>query len=171
MRILGGRQFRRSLSWASLSPGRLRARVIAVVLIVLPLVTACSLAKKPRAWFGGDLPFDVTIVHDANENTPIAVDLIVVYDKGVLDQLVKLKASDWFAGREQFLKDHHDVKPVHWEWIPNQVVPKQTIEYGIGAQKVILFADYASDGAHREVRDPHQPFHLLLGTLDLKATP
>lgn len=143
---------------------------MAVALIVLSVAAGCSFPTKVRSMFGGELPFFVTVAPDANENSAVAVDVVVVYNKMVLDQLMKLKASEWFAGKSQFLNDHRDDIAVRgWEWIPNQVVPQQSIEYRAGAQKVVLFADYASDGVHRAAIDPQQSFHLVLDALDLNV--
>jgi len=54
-----------------------------------------------------------------------------------------------------------------WEWTPGQEIPKQTITYHAGAKKVVLFADYQTDGEHRATVDPQQPFRLVLGERDL----
>jgi type VI secretion system protein len=167
----GGRLFRRPLSLASLSPVSRRVLSMAVALIVLS-VSGCSFPTKVRSMFGGELPFYVTVASDANENRAVAVDAVVVYNKTVLDQLMKLKASEWFEAKKQFRNDHGDAIHVReWEWIPNQVVPEQTIEYRAGAQKVVLFAVYATDGVHRLAVDPQQSFLLVLDRLDLEVKP
>jgi len=75
------------------------------VLIALGAVS-CSAVSSARSMFGGALPFHVTIAPDANENSAIAVDLVVVYDAKLADELLKLPAAKWFAGKEQFARDH-----------------------------------------------------------------
>ncbi len=132
-------------------------------------LTSCGVTTKVRSAFGGDLPFRVTVAPDANENSAVAVDLVVVCDTKVLDQLLKLKATEWFARKQQFLNDYSDALAVKgWEWIPNQVVDEQFVPYRSGARKVVLFADYHTDGEHRASVDPQQPFHLVLGPMDLQ---
>jgi type VI secretion system protein len=131
-------------------------------------VTSCGVTTKIRSAFGGELPFRVTVAPDANENSAIAVDVLVVYDAKVLDQLMKLRASEWFARKQQFLNDYSEEVTVRgWEWVPSQVVEEQSIAYRSGARKVVLFADYHTEGDHRASVDPQQFFHLMLGPLDM----
>ena len=136
-------------------------------LIPLCLVLSCGAATATRSMFGGSLPFQVTVAPDANENSAIAVDLVVLYDAKLVEQLLKLKASDWFKQKNQFVRDHPNQVAVHgWEWVPSQAVKPQTISYGSGARKVVLFADYVSEGDHRATVDPQQSFRLLLQKID-----
>jgi hypothetical protein len=132
----------------------------------------CSMPTKVRSMFGGGTEFRVNIAPNANENSAVAVDALVVYDAKVLDLLLKTKASDWFAKKQQFLSDYRDAIDIKsWEWIPSQAVPKQSLEYHAGAKKVLVFADYATAGDHRAAVDPQQTFTLFLDTLDMKVTP
>ncbi|MEA2237466.1 MAG: type secretion system protein [Thermoanaerobaculia bacterium] len=120
--------------------------------------------------FGGRLPFKVTVAPDANENSAVAVDLVVVYDSKVADDLLKLPASDWFARKQQFVKDNPRKVAVHgWEWVPGQRVDDKAVSYEAGAKKIVLFANYATEGVHRRALDPQQPFHLTLGAIDFDA--
>jgi type VI secretion system protein len=154
------------------SKDRLLAFVIGIavrgmLLITLGLTISCGVASATRSMFGGSLPFNVTIAPDANENSAVAVDLVVVYDSKLVEQLLKKKAADWFKEKEQFLKDHPNQVDIHpWEWVPSQGVGELTVPYRAGARKVLLFADYSTDGDHRWVVDPQQRFNLLLGNVD-----
>jgi len=169
MMLNGERLFSLLLPGGGHSPRKYDRGVLVIFLLPL-LVSACSVTTKVRSMFGGDIPFYVTVSSDANENSAVAVDLIVVYDKNVLEQLMKLRAAEWFAQKRQFMNDHRgDVDVQGWEWIPSQVVAPQSIAYRSGARKVVVFADYASDGVHRAAVDPQQSFHLLLDTLDLNV--
>lgn len=137
------------------------------------LMFACGVASATRSMFGGTLPFGVTVESDANENSAVAVDLLVVYDTKLVDQLLQLTAADWFRKqRTQFLKDHPNQVDLHsWEWVPSQEFRKLSVSYQAGARKIVLFADYGTDGAHRCVVDPQQPFDLVLGSADVTAEP
>jgi hypothetical protein len=128
----------------------------------------CSSVKKVRTLFGGMLPMQVEVAKDVNERSPVAVDLLVVYDAKLVEELLKVPSTGWFAGREQYLKDHAKAISVQsWEWVPGQPVEPVTIEYRIGARKVILFADYRTAGEHRLAIEPQQPFRLVLRANDL----
>jgi type VI secretion system protein len=120
--------------------------------------------------FGGMLPVEVRVAPDVNGDSPVAVDLVVVYDQKVADSLLKLPSSEWFSKREQFVKDYpKELALQSWEWVPGQTVDPLTISYHLGARKVILFADYRTDGEHRATVDPQQPFRLVLGANDLSV--
>jgi len=162
-----GERFHRPLCPSGFSSPKNRLGV--TLLAVLTLVaSACSLPTKVRSMFGGELPFNVTLASDANENSAVAVDAVVVYDKNVLEQLMKVPAAEWFKKKDQFVNDHRgNITVQQWEWTPSQLVPQQTVIYRAGAQKVLLYADYASDGDHRAVVDPQQRFVLVLNKLNL----
>lgn len=120
--------------------------------------------------FGGQLPFEVVIASDANEDSPVAVDLVFVYDKKLLDTLLKTPAVDWFAKREQFIKDYGNALAVEkWEWVPGQQIEPISVSYRPGARRVVLFADYLSEGDHRATADPQEPFRLVLGARDFSV--
>jgi type VI secretion system protein len=128
---------------------------------------SCS---STRSMFGGRLPFQVTVDPDANENSAVAVDLVVVYDAKLVDKLLELSASAWFLQKNQLVKDHPRQIDIHkWEWVPGQSVKGKSVTYESGAKKIVLFANYVTEGEHRRVIDPQRPFHLTLGALDLEV--
>jgi type VI secretion system protein len=134
---------------------------------VLWLMLSCS---STRSMFGGRLPFQVTVDPDANENSAVAVDLVVVYDAKLVDKLLELSASAWFLQKNQLVKDHPRQIDIHkWEWVPGQSVKGKSVTYESGAKKIVLFANYVTEGEHRRVIDPQRPFHLTLGALDLEV--
>ena len=127
----------------------------------------CGAASAARTMFGGRVPFHVTIAGDANDNSAVAVDLVVVYDGRLIDSLLKLRAADWFRQKRQFVKDHPGQLDVHgWEWVPSQGVGELSVSYQAGARKLVLFADYGTEGDHRALLDPQRPFKLVLGNID-----
>jgi type VI secretion system protein len=122
--------------------------------------------------FGGSLPVEVTVASDVNQQSPIAVDLLVVYERPVLEALRELTAKDWFEQREQLRRDHPGAfEAWSWEWVPGQDVPTQELHYGVGAKAGIVFADYFTPGSHRAVLDPHRPIRLALGRDDFVVAP
>jgi type VI secretion system protein len=150
------------------SPIRDFASLLTVVLGCLLFLSACSTGQKVRGMFGGQLPVQVTVQPGANDNSAIAVDMVVVYDQKLLDDLMKMPASDWFSKRPQMIKDFGNSLSVSgWEWIPGQAVAPFAIPYHSGARKIVLFADYRTQGEHRAAVDPQQTFHLVLGESDL----
>lgn len=113
--------------------------------------------------FGGTLPVEITVAPDANLQSPIAVELVVVYDRPLLDQLRELTARQWFERRDDLRRDYpQSFVSWSWEWVPSQAVPEQVLRYEVGAKAGIVFADYVTPGSHRAVVDPHQPLRLAL---------
>ena len=126
------------------------------------VLAACSVTKKVTSAFGGQLPVQVQIADDANEDSPIAFDTVIVYDKDLVEALLKMSANDWFAKKKQFIADHQsDVAVQSWEWVPGQIVEPLSIDYRPGAKKVVLFAYYQTEGDHRAVIQPRQPAKIV----------
>ena len=118
--------------------------------------------------FGGQIPIQVTVSPQANEESPVAVDLVVVYDEKLLGKLLEMPAATWFIQRPQILRDYADALTLEGrEWVPGQEVSPLVIPYRAGARRVLVFADYGTEGDHRAAVDPQQPFRLILGERDL----
>ena len=139
------------------------------LLLVVLLGSSCSVGRKVRSAFGGQLPVQVTVMPDINDNSPVAVDLLIIYDEKLVDELLKMPATEWFAKKKQYLADHPAVLVRGWEWVPGQLVEPFKIEYRPGARNVVLYADYHTEGEHRAVVAPPKPFRLLLGERDLSV--
>jgi len=149
--------------------GPARASCALVAFSCLFLLLSCSVGKKVRRAFGGSLPIEVTVHDDINDQSPVAVDLLIVYDDKIVDDLLKIPAADWFVKKKQFIADHPSVIVQGWEWVPGQVVDPFKIEYRPGARNVVLYADYHSEGDHRAVVGSPKPFRLVLGERDLSV--
>lgn len=138
--------------------------------------SACLLPDKLPSYFGGHVRMQVFVAQDLNLESPVAVELLVVYDKKLLKSLEQMTASQWFAKREQFLKDHSGKKKKaldhwKWEWVPGQVVPEQERPYQVGVAGGVVFANYFTPGEHRASFDPFEPFLLNLQDSDFTVEP
>jgi len=135
-------------------------------------VTSCGLPKRTRNLFGGNLLMEVSVSPELNGNTPAAVDVLVVYDKDLLKQLMELSARDWFEQREQILRDNPKrAGSWSWEWVPGQEVGQLTLEFNLGSAGGLIFADYLTPGEHRLAFDPHEHFRLTLGAASFSVSP
>ncbi len=134
------------------------------VLFLLPLLlAACGVVARTKTLFGGRLPIEVSVAEAANENSPVACDLLILYKDKLLEDVLEKTAREWFSGgREQFLRDQPQGYDIHsWEWVPGH---RETllVSLGPGASDGIVFADYFSDGQHRMRIDPRRPIRLVL---------
>jgi type VI secretion system protein len=121
------------------------------VLAALLLSTACAHAGR-----GARLHLAVNVAADANDNRPVPVDLVFVWDKKKAAQFGELTAKDWFARKAQLRRDDPDSKAFavrEWEWVPGQAVPAIDIAVPTSALRwvraVYVFANYRAEGPHR----------------------
>ncbi|MBV9506518.1 MAG: hypothetical protein JO323_16115 [Acidobacteriia bacterium] len=106
------------------------------------------------------------ITTTANQNQPIAVDVLLVRDQELIKKLMVFSAADWFEKREQFVRDYPDPKILtiyHREWVPGQIIPCSRIQLNSTPRATILFANYFSKGDHRArlVSGKSAEIHLL----------
>ncbi|MFP6562201.1 hypothetical protein WJ542_28455 [Paraburkholderia sp. B3] len=114
----------------------------------------------------------IAVSTQANLDTPIAVDAVLVRNPQLLDALLGLPSSKWFAQRDQWRRDHpDDLAVVSYEVVPGQQIAATPFAFGgkRGAG-VVVFANYQTPGAHR-VRLDMGPANalLLLGDQDLSV--
>lgn len=117
----------------------------------------------------------VTIVAaaDANQNSPVALDLVFVQEATLLEVLRAMPAAKWFATRDDTQRSFPDGLRV----LSLEVVPAQTVRLTDPAQlhqpalAVFAFAAYPPPGEHRERLLPAAGGYLLqLGARGFKGT-
>ena len=153
--------------------------VAGAVLASSLLATGCGITQAPKAIYlrsralaGGSVDVTVHIAADANQNSPVAVDLLVVYDEGLMAKLLQMTAREWFAQRDQIRRDFKDGEGFDawgWEWIPAQKIPVQELPLKPSALGALVFADYDSPGTHRFRIDPFEDIVLHLNETDFVA--
>ncbi len=114
-------------------------------------VSSCALpARNPR------FTLRLSIAPDANDDTPVPVDLVVVWDKAVAGQVKGLTAKDWFAKKAQFRQDDPTGRRLticEWEWVPGQQVPDINVMVPAAArswvENAFVFVNYRAEGSYR----------------------
>lgn len=93
----------------------------------------------------------ISAADDANANSAVAVDLVLVKDKAVLDTLQTMPASKWFSSRYELQRTFPDALTVYpYELVPTQAVRLDEKRFGKErAWAAFVFANYASPGEHR----------------------
>lgn len=136
-------------------------------LVAMLCVAGCS-ASLPRVKVDS---LTIEVAAQANLDTPIAVDAVLVRNPQLLDMLLGLPSAKWFAQREQLRRDYpNDLSVVSYELVPGQQISDSAFAFeGQRAAGVLVFAAYQTAGAHRLRLDggPSKPL-LELGDHDLQ---
>ena len=88
---------------------------------------------------------------DANLNTPVAVDLVLVRDDAALSAVTSMSAAKWFGARDDLLKTF----PTSLRYVSLEITPGQTLKLTndkIGSDRLagaVLFANFLTLGDHR----------------------
>lgn len=133
----------------------IRFRALAACLVLLSLF-GCSANPNRASWFGGSTTITTTIDPGINQNLPIAVDVVVVYDADLLAKLRTTSASSWFERRAQFQRDYPEgFVSLYREWVPGQDVGSEELSFSTGARWGLVFANYQNNKENRLLFDPH----------------
>ena len=112
---------------------------------------------RTKALIGKKIHIKVNISENANQNNPIAFDLLFVYDKGLLKKILTMSAREWFKRKPQITKDNilgKDMDYWSWEWVPGQKVPILSLPLKPKAKGGVIFVNYFSPVEHRIKIDP-----------------
>lgn len=142
-----------------------RTRVVPPLLLLA--LTGCG---STRSFFGGDLTAQVLTDPGINRDSPVQVELLVVYDDNLLEQISALSAKDWFDQREGILRNYtaeESYTERRWELVPGQPPFQEEISFSAGARKVLVFANYSTPGNHRYLTDPHEDLFIYLQDADV----
>jgi type VI secretion system protein len=134
------------------------------------LLTACF-PKVVRTT--SKLTVKVNVSERANNNNPVALDLVLVKDKKLFQELMKISAAEWFEKRNQYRLDYPKeigLNAGSWEWVPGQVVTIEPIPFKYKVAGGLVFANYLTPGAHRAVVNAGKPVVITLGAESISVT-
>ncbi|SAL24464.1 hypothetical protein AWB69_01784 [Caballeronia udeis] len=123
--------------------------------LLMAIGCACVLASCGMLGLSGEKASwsQVTFVagDDMNNNSPLAVDVVLVSDEAMLARLAELPASKWFAGRADLLSTFpKSLRYRGWELVPGQRVDLPDDAFtGPRVVAAFVFANYPDPGAHR----------------------
>lgn len=123
----------------------------ALVLLVgcgIPKTVAKKVARTAHV-SSGQLSLQVAVSSGVNQNSPVAVDVLLIRDKSFLKTAQGLSANDWFLKKAQFERQFPKGMEVKsWEWVPGQSVAPISFVVPVDTQGAMIFANYASAGPH-----------------------
>lgn len=140
-----------------------------ILSVLLILTSGCSLWQS-RVDISSVV---IDVAQDANDNAPVAVDMVAISDAALIAQIQSLSAEQWFTAKPQLLRDAPNALHI-WslELVPgSHFVTENNPLKGTPAQAIVLFARYRSDGDHRLRLDKTTSLHLLLMTNDIALAP
>lgn len=122
---------------------------------LLALLGGCAAFGGPKPVKPGWESLAFAAADDANANSALAVDVVLVKDKTVLDTLAAMPASRWFAAKADLERTYPDaLRTLGVEITPGQVIRVERRRYeDERAWAALAFANYAAPGEHR-VRVP-----------------
>jgi type VI secretion system protein len=135
----------------------------AALLLAVLIAGGCSALRRP-------LLLRVHVAPRANQDRPLAVDLVATSDKRLGELLAKTPAAEWFTKRAQFERDYPRqgaLEVQSWEWVPGQVVYELEIPLRSSAKAIFLFARYANGGDHRARLEPMSVTTVTLGEQEM----
>lgn len=145
------RQCLRLFCWAALSLGLSGCSMLGGVANVVASSTADVFSGSPSSSFLDWKGLTIVSTVQANQNSPLALDLVFVRDAATLEKLLSLPASRWFASKAELQKTYPQAFEVRsWELVPQQVL--RLDDKALGSPRVagmLVFADYLSPGEHR----------------------
>jgi type VI secretion system protein len=127
--------------------GALRACVAGICLgAALPGCSTLGLSGEKASWS----TLTLSASDDANNNSPVAVDVVLVADEAMLARVAELPGSKWFASRAGLAAAFpKSIRYRSWEVVPGQrlEVSGETFA-GPRVKAAFVFADYPDSGAH-----------------------
>ena len=131
-------------------------------------VVGCSSIRKV-SHLSGKITLDAMVAPDANQNMPVAVDIVMVDDKKTLAEVSAFTAQAWFDKRTTYLRMHPTTLHVSsWEWIPGQQLASIKIPQTAVADGILLFANYSTAGDHNAVLPRSGTVRIEFGPKDFK---
>ena len=145
-----------------------RATSLALVLSLAVLTGGCGLLSRSPVRLRG---YDLAAVAEANRDSPVRVDVVVVNDEALAKELGKLTAAAWFARKSQLILDNPRLLEVtSLEPVPGQAVPWRRVRRRGKAQAAFVFADYPTEGEHRVRVDPYRWISIRLAEERMAVT-
>ncbi len=120
-------------------------------------------AGKPRPVAAPWKSVTVVATADANQNSPVALDLVFIRDPALLDTLSATPAAQWFATRSDTQRTFPEgLGVVSLELVPGQVLSlADSAQIHQPALAILAFASYPPPGEHRQRLQPKADGYVL----------
>ncbi len=115
----------------------------------------------------------ITATPDANDFSAIPVDIVVIYQKELLEKLSKTPAKDYFKMSRQLLKDYPGMIEIFsWEVVPGQSLFDLPVPMrGAAPEGGFIFVNYIPPGEHRVRLGRVRNIHVQLKNTEFCVSP
>ena len=143
------------------------SRHVAVFVFLLNtlLLLSCNLGVRFQSVMGIESKLYVDVRDSANEDTPIALDLVIVNNDELLKGLLNMTAGEWFKKRDQIKRDFIEggsLNCMSWEWAPERRILEYSVQKVPKAKAIMIYANYNTIGEHRFRVDPFKNIKITL---------
>jgi type VI secretion system protein len=116
---------------------------------------------------------EIDVAQGANQDSPIAIDIVYVEDQQMVPLLLQMTARDWFQKRSQMSQAFPTgFVLTSFELVPGQKGPVEEVPSNAkSAIAAFVFANYAADGTHRARIDGLKRAVIDLGGNDFSVQP
>ncbi len=130
------------------------AKAFIITTLVILFLSSCA---------SGDINVRILTNKDANNNSPIRVDLVIVYSKKLFKEIRDLNSTQWFQQKRKYLNGFPgQIVANQWELIPGQVIAEDTLTFSkTVADGIIIFANYPA-GDNRFVLENFKSVTIIL---------
>jgi hypothetical protein len=142
-----------------------------LLLLAAATISSCSIGLFTRSLFGEKLDITVKVDSTANNEFPLAMTVLYVYDEETFKKLLAYSARQWYQERPQLEENNSDnssFEAFDWEWIPGQDTTV-SIPFRTSAIGAILFANYFTEGQYRVRINPYKDIRVVFGYDELKV--
>lgn len=154
--------------------GRVSSLALSLFAIATALtITSCGIGTFTRKVFGEKLELDIMVDSIANNEIPLSMDVVYVYDEELFKNLLSMSARQWFDKKQEIANNFPDesgFEAFGWEWIPGQ---DTAVEIPLRASTVggIIFVNYYNEGQHRVRIDLFRDVSVKLGFDEFRVVP
>jgi hypothetical protein len=101
------------------------------------------------------IPFKYRGLVDMNNNKPVTLDVIVVYDNSLFSILNNLTAKQYYETRNQLYRDNkHLMSICTWDVLPGKVSPTYKLHVGLNPVCIMIFASYNNESSNHKLIIP-----------------
>lgn len=115
---------------------------------------------------------DITLIAQAkaNDDSPVAVEIVIVRDEALAAKLQETTASQWFETRNAFQTTYpKEIQTWYYELPPGKQLTVHPTEFsGKSAYALLLFANYRNNQPNRLRLDPYSKATVLLSEKEIK---